>query len=401
MANADIYRYTAELQYVKGNTATTIDSKNIKNIVIDSNYDQLNMPLLFLSVAIDKNLLDDMVKNSDTALINLTIYKYIDSDGIGKTNTIYIREQFVYFITDDLNERREIDNSDEMKKENQDLLKLITIGLLKLDWLNKNKKQFNGVISNTTMINMIYYCAGHLPMLIEPLTYNKSLDQIILPPINSVSKALDYLNKISAFYSTQYRFFMDFDTVYLVSSSGTITPKKGDHINSIIINIGSTSNVGINVQGMYTDKTQKAYIFNINTGDFASNINKASQKSFNTISAVTTKQSIGDTELGIKTSSYIQSKSTLIRLPNDNTNLLGNIKSNIENNSLIIELNKNDLDSSVLTINREFMIKTTDMDESYRIYDGKYILSRKRELFLREDETFRSNVMLTLKKLNA
>ena len=43
------------------------------------------------------------------------------------------------------------------------------------------------------------------------------MEQLIIPPLETVSKALEYLNRMSAFYDTKFRYFLDYDTGYLLS----------------------------------------------------------------------------------------------------------------------------------------------------------------------------------------
>ena len=70
----------------------------------------------------------------------------------------------------------------------------------------------------------------------------------------------------------------------------------------------------------------------------------------------------------------------------------------MDNSSIQLLIQKNDIDSEVLTINKEYTIKA---DETYNTdrYNGKYILVRKRELYIREDETFTMCVMLLFEKV--
>ena len=81
--NATTYKYRLEMEYVSGNKSVRIDETQIVNMVADYDYESLHMPLLYMTVTLDKRFLDNMIKNSSTDLINLTVYKYVD----GSTNT--------------------------------------------------------------------------------------------------------------------------------------------------------------------------------------------------------------------------------------------------------------------------------------------------------------------------
>ena len=70
----------------------------------------------------------------------------------------------------------------------------------------------------------------------------------------------------------------------------------------------------------------------------------------------------------------------------------------VNNSAIQLLIQKTDLDSSVITMNKEFIIKTDDVYDKDR-YNGRYILTRKRELYLRQDENFVMNTMLLFEKL--
>ena len=41
------------------------------------------------------------------------------------------------------------------------------------------------------------------------------------------------------------------------------------------------------------------------------------------------------------------------------------------------------------------------MKNKYKIYDGAYIMCRKRELYMREDDTFKMNTIFNFKKFES
>ena len=58
---------------------------------------------------------------------------------------------------------------------------------------------------------------------------------------------------------------------------------------------------------------------------------------------------------------------------------------------------KADIDASVLTLNKEYIINAKEVRNN-DIYNGRYLLARKRELYIRQDEEFIANVMLLFDK---
>ena len=86
----------------------------------------------------------------------------------------------------------------------------------------------------------------------------------------------------------------------------------------------------------------------------------------------------------------------IVKVDNDNYNILKNIKANIENKDNRIVLNKLDLDAEVFTPNKEFIIHNYD---AHNDKDGFFILQRKVEIYIREDKEFNCTTMLEFDKV--
>ena len=95
-------------------------------------------------------------------------------------------------------------------------------------------------------------------------------------------------------------------------------------------------------------------------------------------------------------SSYTIDKNSTIRLNNDNEGMLDNIAADKNNNNFLVYIQKTDLDTDVLTINKRITIHHIDR---YKEHNGDYLLYRKRECYLREDTSFILNTMINLKEI--
>ena len=62
--------------------------------------------------------------------------------------------------------------------------------------------------------------------------------------------------------------------------------------------------------------------------------------------------------------------------------------------AICVNISKNNLDSSIMTINKRYSINHVD---AYADYNGDYILCRKREFYLREDETYILNTIFNFR----
>lgn len=395
--NTNLYKYSIDMKYVLDDEVKDIDNMNIRSVAVDCDYKNTNMPMIFVTAAIDKNLIDKMVENQDTGFIILNIRKAISNSGMSDLYTDYISDKFIYFISNDINKASEIDYTDQ-NSDREDLFKIVSLGLLSAECVNNNKKIANGVISGKQS-SILYYILSHMPCLIEPPTDNKYISNQFLPPINSVAKMIEYLNSLKVIYSTQYRFFMDFDCAYLLSSTGRALKKKNEDITSVYLTIRNAFDESSKIQGMTIDKDNGFYQIECDGADCELADNHVSDKTFNKISATDSSGNKSDKELINRSDKSIISKKTrAVRVQNDNTGLLDNMVSSSDTQAVQLLVQKTNIDSSVLTLNKEYNIKADEVYKSDK-YNGKYILSRKRELYMREDENFVMNVMLLMEKV--
>lgn len=391
----DRYKYSVELRYVKQKERISqeIRAERIRSMIIDRDYKNNNLPVIFMNITLDKKLIDDMIKNNNTNTMVLTIYKYIYKDNNKiPTKTRYIHEEMTYFLTDDLNYRNTVDFSNKENKEREDISKNINIGLMGINSINNNKKSINVTLRNTTMINAIYYCTSDLNMIVERLTYNDIFKELLIPPQSTVSSAIKYLNGIKVLYKTPYRFFIDFDCGYLLSSSGTSVPKKGEAINSILIMIRDPLHPQAMEEGMIINYDTKNYQIDVSAADTKVYQNKVTEKVYTAVSSINEKGLTKAQSLSINKSKFSKDKTELIRTPNSNPNLIQNISAENNQTASHITLNKIDVDMSIFTPNKRYIIKNYD---GHKDKDGDFILTRKREFFYFETDTrFTGNVML-------
>ena len=171
----------------------------------------------------------------------------------------------------------------------------------------------------------MYYITSHLPIVIEPPKNNVSLTNKILPPLDSVAKMLKYLNSISVFYPTAYRFFIDFDRSYLLSSSGRALKAAGDNITSVVITIYHKHKMDSAVQGMITNRQQSIYEMYVSSADCELSDNSLAEMSFSRISGTSTNGTVVNKTISASTSSNIISKSKPVRISNGNNGIIDNI----------------------------------------------------------------------------
>lgn len=390
------WRYKAEMVYLDTNKGISTKIKNecVKSIIIDHNYEQNCMPVLYVNISLDKALIDDMILNINKNLIMLAIFKYDELlDHVLEIECF--REKFTYFLPDDVNKTDSIDYSEQSSEQNLgDTYKTISLGLLCINHINSNKRHIEINAKDTSMYNLVkYITSGFSNILIEPFDYNNTFKQIIVPPQDSINKALKFLNNQKVFYKTPYRYYQDFNCAYIISTGGFGVARKDEKISSVIFDIKDILNIEANDTGMITDKNRGNYRIPVNMADTAVYDNSISNKSKNMVRGITSSGNI--TKMLSNNSSYSDAKVSNIRLNNDNNHMIENIKAGYDSSNIYVNISKNNLDTSIITMNKRYLINHIDR---YMEYNGSYILSRKRELYLREDDTFIMDSILNLRK---
>ena len=393
------YKYTISLQYlnIRQKVSTDIKTECIKSVIIDHNYDKNCMPVIFINLRLDKSLVDDMIKNQNTNLMILAISKF-DNNTELKLEVECLRKKCIYFLTDDVNKMDPIDYNDETEATMKgDTFRKITIGLLVLDHVNNNKTLCEVTTKNATNYDMVKYITSHMKNLfIEPFSYNDTFEQFVLPPKDSVNKALRFLNDQRVFYSTPYRYYQDFNHTYIISSSGKEIKRTDETYSTIVVNIRDIDDVGANDTGVVVNRSNETYEVYVSYANTQVYDNTLINKSKNKVRGIT---SSGSSDISLlNTSSYSTDKYSLERLNNDNVHMIENLEAKANSENFIVYFSKNDLDTDLFTINKRISINNI---QRYQEFNGNYLLYRKREIYLREDQTFVMSSMINLKRIDA
>ena len=392
------YRYKAEMTYLNldKNVDTSVRVEFIKTIIIDHNYDKNSMPIIFVTMKLDKSLVDDMILNINKNLILLAIYKY-DNLSDTKEEVEIFRDKFTYFLPDGVNANDPIDYTEENEKEHQgNTFRDVVMGLISINHINRNKKYLELNTVNSTIYDCARYCTSHFDnLVIEPFIFNDTHKRIIMPGQESVRKALEFLNSYRVFYYTPFRFYQDFDYTYVISSSGLAIPKDNELYSSIVINIRDILESDANDIGLVENKTSGTYevpVSYVNTSVYDNTIANKSRTKLKGVS------STGSIEKSLNNvADYSEDKISKIRLNNDNDNMIYNLQADTNNKNVLVYFSKADLDSTVFSINKKISVHHIDR---YQQYNGNYLLYRKRECYIREDSTFVLNTMINLRKVD-
>ena len=123
-------------------------------------------------------------------------------------------------------------------------------------------------------------------------------------------------------------------------------------------------------------------------------------KNINSIGDITSLGKLGissfDMDLNLGKDNGEETGTKIIPIKNDNANMLKNIKSEIENNKNIISLYKQDMDVSIFNINKKYIIRNYD---AHSDQDGLFLLDRRVDVYVREDDKFLCTCLLTFSKV--
>lgn len=388
----NLFRYNVSALYINGDEVTEIMPESISSLAAVYDYDNKNMPILYMEFNVKADLYDAMVINIETARIILTIKRY-DKKAASGLERIFIRKEFSYLMETDPDYHKPLEKLENSREPIETSYKRGIIALMDTESLDNNSVQYNDIFKNSNMISIVHRYTKHMCMIIEPFTYNEIIPCLIIPPITSIRALLKFLNECYPFYDKGYRYFRDFDRTYLLSNEGNPVDDNTDMYDTMIIEIMDTTAVETKSSGIYTDPNQKAYVMQVDALDTNVSIDIVRNKEFNAIVGVDT---FGDSETVDLFTNVDDQKEKVLLSRVYNLRYLENVKAQIDSGTVVLQLKRTEIDSSIITPNKEYIIKNY---REYSEYNGRYILSSKRDVYLQQNNEFISNTILTFRKM--
>lgn len=397
MAISVSYKYKVEAKFNFGNKEEPILSQGIYNIVTNYDYDNYNIPILYMGVRLETSLYNKMVINQEKGTIVLTISRAKNNGSGYSQYKNYIKDEFTYIMSTNPDYNISMEKQSDTNNRIAQNYRQGFLSLIQLNTTDNNKKIINNIIKNSNMMSIIHKYTSHMNMVMEPIHNDKYFNFLIIPPLESVAKLLKYLNKQSVFYREGFRYFVDFDKTYLLSAEGNPVDTKDGTYSTIIINISDPAvDDTAHQTGIVTDSTNKAYIINMNASNTIIDVKKSEEKIFNKIMGVDSYGNTRELKLNIPRSEGSSDKLRLERVPLDNIDYTDYLRDNIENTTIMFSATKTEVDSSLITPNKEYLVRNYP---TFKEYNGRYVLSFKKEIFINENEQYISNVIFGLRKI--
>lgn len=384
------YGITAEWRFE--GKVVPLDPANIKSLIIDRDFEKTNMPIIFLELAITKSMLDNFIVNKSNATIRLTIQKF---DNVTNFRQNYISSEFVYFMTDDVNYNATLDYMTDNKSVDT-LYVTSVLGLMHLDLINKNKTSINTVYRGATSMDILAYSLRSTPLVIEQVK-SKSWEEIIIPPLGSLSELVAYMNYRNVLYDTPYRYFMDFDRTYLLSSSGKAINIKGQKINTVMMTVMEPLSLAVKAQGSDVDTEYNVYKIMIDANEHKVYKDNVSDKSYTKITGVSASGQTKTVSINSGKNVSFSNKTKYVRVPGENLGLIDNMKYSAEISTTLVSITKSNIDNSIMTLEKIYMLKNFKQNA---YLDGQYLLSRKREIYIKTNNYFNCETVLDFRKIN-
>lgn len=389
------FNYNVKASFIIDDIYYDIPDGCINSIIIDYSYDAKNMPGIYVALRLQSDLYNKMVLNVENGLLSFRIYKF-NTQVSTPVLEPYIEDRFIYLIQSDLNYNAALEKTTVNSFESDPNSYMEGhIGLISLKLLTQNSVLINDIIKNSNLASIVHKYTNHMKMCIEPFENNKLIDQFIIPPINTITGLLKYLNNNFSFYKSGYRYFRDFNKTYLLSMKGNpISDDEYDYDN-IIIYICDPTDERANSASIELDPTNKAYVIYASANNLTITQNRTAAKKYNALMSVDTLGNTNEFELDIPSYAEATKKYIFERTPNDNSDFSYNTKNMLESGAYFLTIVKNEIDTSLISPNKQFHIKSHDLDRSY---DGKYVLSSKKEIFYRTTGSYTCTVNFTLRR---
>ncbi len=388
MAVESNFEFDITLNFLYDKENIIINSNRILNIVINRDYINKNMPTIYITLSVQSDMYSTIANHMENGYFLLKILKY-DKNASNNSKSKYFNIKFNYICDPD---RNKILNKNELNKEDYHT---ITVGLYLQSIIDNNKKKIiNGVFKNNNTISIIHYYTKHMKMVIENFDNNRNIPLLIIPPLNSVTHLLEFLNSVSIFYNTQYIYFMDYNYTYLISGKATEIDLKDGTYNTINISI-IDDGVPEKEQGMTIDKNKKYYSFKVDRRRIDINKNKSIDNRLNVLSGVSSTGFSSTTAINANKSNDSGNKSSYIRVHNDNVSYVNQLKKTLESKSVVLTITRAGLDPSVFTPNKIYNIKDSADDT---ILNGKYKLIGRKEIYT-YNTSYSCITILTLSKI--
>ena len=360
----------------------------IKSVVTDYRYKDRIMPIIYLILEPDDDLYNTIIDNATDGTITLRCVNFDNNSGTGFQKEI-ISDNFIYFVPSKFNYTKEIDDS--ARSQDKSLYtEHIVLGLIKSTHIFLNKQSYNGVYEETDTEKLLAKFTEGLPNLMQDeIEINTEYESFLLPPQSTRTGAIDYLFTRDPFFNTKYLFFMDFTKTYLLNTSGMA---RNVAKSTILFQIDDINEKSAYYTGFSKDLDNGTYIIYVNMSNVNVSINTTTEKSYNqTVSTYTDEVTVVDSDIN-KFNKSTQNMQQFTKANEMGTEIR---KQLIDNTAVTINLSKMNMDSTLITPDKQYQVNYG----KYSSYNGNYLLLYKREMLVQTGESYDTTCIIGLQRI--
>ena len=350
-----------------------IPAARIQYLVLDYHFESIKvLPIVYIAMKIPLKLHDMILQSYHWSTFVLKIKR---KNVLSKTSAVVdtVKDTFEYVPENtNVNESPQLSSSETEDKSYVST----TIGMVSKTMSNKLRKTFDTVYYNIDTKSLIKNVAlkGIKKIIMRDVQYNTKYTEdhkLSVDPQNTRYKFLKNLFDTDPYYDAYFTFFMDFDkTVYLIPKDGKAV-KANSKPSKCIINVNDVVDPVTLMPG-YIIK-DKAYNLYINAANHKVTVNEGSDKDLDKVRSFNYETTYQDIDVSDAKSAGDKEKAKYIREDN-----VAKYANEIMNSKVLVEFFKENIDSSLLTPNKEYRL---NLLSNYSEYNGKYILVYKLEAY--------------------
>ena len=114
----------------------------------------------------------------------------------------------------------------------------------------------------------------------------------------------------------------------------------------------------------------------------------------NKVTVINSKGDMFQQDIGDNKTKITNTINQIMNVSNNDQNTINSISYSVESANINITIVKNDLDASLFTINKEYIIN----DPVHESYSGRFILLNVKQLFIKQNGSFIMSTVLKFKK---
>lgn len=390
------YYYSIDASFLLDKESKII---NITNLSIVNDYENSFSPVAYIRAQLSEELYYTMIneKNRDKGRIVLNVQLYNPDTQVTSS---YFKKTFLYeFPRKSLvKDRSDVEGSRDITKEDSTSYKQTYIGLIDIDSLNRNKMIINNLFVESNIASITHYYLTQ-DIIREPFDNNPDFDVFYIPPMEGIPELLKYINSRSSFYNTSFRYFDGYNCAYLLSNKGNPIEPNDNTYSTFHIRVSSASsdpNKNTIIDGYMENRDQKCYYIDVLDTVVQFDVNTIQDNLFNQIYAIDSEGNKEKINMDINHIEASKTKPKFMRVFDNNFNYAKSQANLFEIESSAIMITCYMINNVVLDPSREYIL---EFPEDYKDKNGKYILTKKGEVYMQKGNNFVNTTTLYFKRV--